>query len=48
LFDTKVPISLIFGHPTIRELAAQIGDRSQPPAASIHSANPTVYEEGAI
>jgi len=48
MFETKVPISLIFGYPTIRELAAQIGDRSPPPTARIQSPNLTAYEEGAI
>jgi epothilone synthetase B len=48
MFETKVPISLIFGYPTIRELAAQIGDRFPPPTARIQSPNLTAYEEGAI
>jgi len=48
MFETKVPISLIFGYPTIRELATQIADRFQPPTPSIQNPNLAAYEEGAI
>jgi acyl transferase domain-containing protein/NAD(P)-dependent dehydrogenase (short-subunit alcohol dehydrogenase family)/acyl carrier protein len=47
LFEIKVPISLIFGHPTIQELAEQITSRRTSSVADTQSLDST-HEEGAV
>jgi acyl transferase domain-containing protein/NADPH:quinone reductase-like Zn-dependent oxidoreductase/NAD(P)-dependent dehydrogenase (short-subunit alcohol dehydrogenase family)/acyl carrier protein/protein-L-isoaspartate O-methyltransferase len=47
LFEIKVPISLIFGHPTIQELAEQITSRRPSSVAGTRTVDST-HEEGAV
>jgi len=47
LFEIKVPISLIFGHPTIQELVEQITSRQPSSVAGTRTGDPT-DEEGAV